>query len=220
MQQGVIFDMDGVLVASGPAHLASWKLVARKSGLDFSDQQFAASFGQTSRDIIRTFWGPDLTDEQIRAIDDRKEAVYRDLIEDIVPLTIGVRETLRGLAADGLILSVATSGPPENLAAVIDATGLDQHFQAQVHGRDVARGKPAPDVFLLAAERCGLRPADCVVVEDAPAGVEAGVAAGMPVIGLVGTHPAEPLAAAGAIRTVDTLPAITPDLVRRLLADG
>lgn len=219
MPQGVIFDMDGVLVASGPAHLASWKLVARKSGVEFTDQQFSASFGQTSRDIIRTFWGENLSDEEIRSIDDRKEAVYRDLIEDLVPLTIGVREMLQHLAADGLVLSVATSGPPENLKAVIDATGLNTHFRVQVHGRDVAHGKPAPDVFLLAAERCGLKPEDCVVVEDAPAGVEAGVAAGMPVIGLVGTHPAEPLAAAGAIRTVDTLSAITPDLVRRLLSD-
>ena len=216
--QGVIFDMDGVLVASGPAHLASWKMLARKSGIDFDEAQFRATFGQTSRDILRMFWGEDLNEQQIRVLDDEKEAIYRELIDGVVPLTIGIRETLHGLATGGFVLSVATSGPPENLAAVVDTTGLASYFKAQVHGRDVPRGKPAPDVFLLAAERCGLAPQACVVVEDAPAGIEAAQAAGMPVVGLIGTHPLETLADAGATVTVEMLGQITPELVTGLLS--
>lgn len=212
----VIFDMDGVLVASGPAHAASWKMLARRHGLAITDEQFAATFGQTSRDIIRRLWGPELTDEQIRALDDEKERLYRELITGMVPLTIGVRETLHALHDAGLPLAVATSGPRENVDLVLDETGLRPLLAVAVTGFDVQRGKPAPDCFLLAAERLAAPPRACLVVEDTPAGIEAARNAGMPVIGLAGTHPPERLAEAGATRVAERLNEITPALVRAL----
>lgn len=216
MPQGVIFDMDGVLVASGPAHAQSWRLVARKHQIDISDELFKQTFGRPSRDIVRIIWGDDVSDDQIAALDTEKEAAYRDLITGMVPLMIGCREVLRGLADAGYVLSVATSGPPENVRLVLTETHLGP-FEAVVTGFDIEHGKPAPDCFLLAAERCGLSPSDCVVVEDAPVGIEAAVAAGMPAIALAGTHPAETLAAAGAAHVVHELSAIQPELVARLL---
>ncbi|RMF75990.1 MAG: HAD family phosphatase, partial [Planctomycetota bacterium] len=177
---------------------------------------FAASFGQTSRDIIRAWWPTDLTDEQIRALDDEKERIYRQLIAGMVPLTIGARETLAALRDAGVTLAVATSAPPENLDLVLGETRLGPFFAATVHGRDVAHGKPAPDVYLLAAERCGLEPRCCVVVEDAPVGIRAGCAAGMRTIGLVGTHDDAALRAAGADEVVQQLRQVTPELVARL----
>lgn len=217
MPDGVIFDMDGVLVNSGPPHRESWRVVARQHGIVVSDQAFAATFGMASRDIVRQIWGPHVTDEDIRRIDDEKEAVYRRLIADCVPLTPGAHPTLEALGQAGYVLAVGTSGPPANLELVLRATGLGQYFAATVHGFDIEHGKPAPDVFLLAAERAGLQPARCVVVEDAPVGVQAGTAAGMPVIGYTGTHPAERLQAAGATQTVARLTEITPELVAGML---
>lgn len=215
---GVIFDMDGVLVASGPAHLASWRAVARKHGRHMSEEEFSGFFGRPSRDIIRAIWGDGLTDAQIRAFDDEKESIYRSLVTGIVPLTIGVRELLISLSDAGFALAVATSGPPENLNLVLGETGIERFFAATAHGFDVQHGKPAPDCFLLAAERAKLKPSECVVVEDAPVGIQAAGAAGMKTIGLAGTHPAPRLREAGADAVVERLSEITPALVKAQLS--
>ena len=132
----------------------------------------------------------------------------------------GVHETLTTLAEAGYVLALGTSGPPENLELVLRETGLKTSFTAAVHGFDVEHGKPAPDVFLTAAERAGLRPADCVVVEDAPVGIQAALAAGMSVIGYAGTHDAQRLRAAGAQRVVERLTDITPQLVEQVRTGG
>ncbi len=217
MPDGVIFDMDGVLVDSGPAHAASWRTVARQHGIEISDEQFRRTFGRPSRDIIRIIWGEHVTDDDIRRYDEQKEAAYRDLIRGNVPLVPEAPAVLAALRDAGYALAVATSGPRANVELVLRETGLTPLFAAVVTGFDVHLGKPAPDCFLLAAERIGTPPARCVVVEDAPVGIEAGVAGGMKCIGLTGTHPAQPLRAAGAAVVVDRLDAVTPELVGDLL---
>ncbi len=97
------------------------------------------------------------------------------------------------------------------------AVQLGNFFQAVVNGLEVAHGKPAPDIFLAAAAKLGLPPAACVVVEDAPVGIEAARAAGMAAIGYVGTHPPERLRAAGAARVVARLTEVTPQVVVGLI---
>jgi len=218
MPDGVIFDMDGVIVNSGPPHCESWRVLAQCHGLEMSDDAFAETFGMSSREIIRMFWGADVTAEDIRRIDDEKEAVYRELIAGRVPLSAGVRETITALKRAGFVLTVGTSGPPENVELVLRETGLGPMFSATVNGFDVEHGKPAPDIFLKAAERAGLEPARCVVIEDAPVGIQAARAAGMPVVGYTGTHRSERLRAAGAQRVVAALPEITPGIIAELLA--
>lgn len=215
MASAVIFDMDGVLVASAAAHAASWRIVARQDGIQMSADHFRETFGRPSRDIIRMTWGQELSDEQVRAIDDRKERAYRDLIRGMVPLTVGAREVLAALRAAGLRTAIATSGPRENVELMVTEKNLSAAFDAIVTGFDVQHGKPAPDCFLLAAERLGLPPRACVVVEDAPVGIEAAHAAGMPCIAYVGTHPAERLRATGAaavITRLDEVVALAPRL--------
>lgn len=218
MPYGVIFDMDGVLVDSGPAHHESWRQLARRHELDISDESFKQHFGRPSRDIISALFGDQLRGGEIRRLDEEKEQLYRTLIADRIPLMPGCRETLTALEKSGLRLAVATSGPPENVDLVLSEGLIANYFAATVNGFEIARGKPAPDCFLLAADRLSLKPAECVVIEDAPVGVQAGVAAGMKVIGLAGTHAAEPLTQAGAARVVTKLPEITANLIRQLLA--
>lgn len=216
MKLGVIFDMDGVLVASGPAHAASWRVIARRDGIEISDADFKKQFGRPSRDIVRTIWGQQTSDFDVKRIDDAKEAAYRELIRGMVPLTIGVRETLHGLRSAGVKIAIGTSGPRENVALVLEESRLAPLFDAVVTGFDVKNGKPAPDCFLLAAERIGLPPGACVVVEDAPVGIQAALAAEMKCIGFVGTHPTERLSEAGATHIVQRLNEVTPELVRSL----
>jgi beta-phosphoglucomutase len=220
MKTGIIFDMDGVLVDSGPAHIASWRVLASKHGVRMSDAEFAACFGQTSRDIIRKLWGDHVSDDDVRRFDDEKEAAYRELIAGNVPLAPGVREMLAALRDAGCALAVATSGPRENVELVLREAELAPFFAAVVTGFDVKNGKPAPDCFLLAAERADLSPRECVVVEDAPVGIQAALAANMQPIGFVGTHPAERLTKAGAALTVERLTEITPTLVADLLSQA
>jgi len=214
MSLGVIFDMDGVLVDSGPAPHQSWQRLAEQHGIAVSAEQFKQAFGRPSRDIIRMLWGEQVTDDEVARYDAEKEGVYRELIGTKVPLMPGCRKLLTRLREAGYTLGVATSGPPENLDLVLSEGLIANYFDAEVHGFEVAVGKPAPDCFLLAADRLQLPPERCVVIEDAPVGITAALAAGMQVIGLAGTHPPERLQATGAAAVVRSLDEITPDLVR------
>lgn len=185
----VIFDVDGVLVDSYDAHYQSWRMVAREHSLDFTGGDFARSFGRTSRDIVRMLWpdGTAMSDVAIRAIDDRKELLYRDLVAAEFPVMDGARELIDELHGRGIRLAAGSSGPLENVELCLARLERRAHFAAVVTGMDVTRGKPDPQVFLLAAEKLDLDPGRCAVVEDAPAGIEAAHRAGMKAIGLVST---------------------------------
>lgn len=216
MSYGVIFDMDGVLVDSGPAHHQSWQRLAAKHGIDVPAERFQQTFGRPSRDIIRIIWGERVSDQEIQQLDEEKETLYRELISEHIPLMPGCRKTLERLQKADVRIAVATSGPPENIELVLSEGLIANYFDATVDGFEIAAGKPAPDCFLLAADRLELPAASCVVVEDAPVGIQAATAAGMKTIALIGTHPAAVLQTAGAARVVQKLEEITPALVAQL----
>ena len=219
MQRAVIFDVDGVLVDSWDAHFRSWRDVLREHGLDMSEDEFGRTFGRTSREIIRSFWGDEVDDATARAIDDRKEALYRDLVREAFPVMDGAVALIDALRAAGFVLGVGSSAPPENVVLSLEGLERREAFGAIVTGRDVTRGKPDPQVFQLAAERLGVAPGQCAVIEDAPAGVRAAAAAGMANVALLGTAPRETLLEAGACLTVESLRALTPEVIARLI-DG
>jgi beta-phosphoglucomutase len=212
-----IFDMDGVLVDTYHAHYQSWLAMAEPEGLSFTEAEFAPTFGRTSREIIAYFWGDGrYSDAQIAALDERKEAALRRIIEADFPAMPGARRLLEELHDAGFALAVGSSGPPENVDLVLERLGARRLFQAVVTGMDVDRGKPDPQVFLIAAERLGVPPERCAVIEDAPAGVAAANAAGMVSVGLVSTgRTAESLAAAHLV--VGSLAELSPGVLRRLI---
>jgi beta-phosphoglucomutase len=213
-----IFDMDGVLVDTYQAHFRSWLEMAASEGLPFSEEEFAPTFGRTSREIIAHFWGENrYNDARIAELDRRKEAAFRRVIADHFPAMPGAVDLLRSLHKAGFRLAVGSSGPPENVQVVVDKLAARDLFGAIVTGADVTRGKPAPQVFLLAAERLGVPPPRCAVIEDAAVGVAAANAAGMTSVGLVSTgRTREELAAAAAV--VGSLSEISPSLLRNLIA--
>ncbi len=214
MPAAVIFDMDGVLVDSYRPHLQSWTHLAVEHGLAITEEQFAATFGRTSREILRELFHvhePDV----VRRMDDRKEAIYRDLIRGRVPVMPGALEVIISLHTAGYLLAIGSSGPPENVELVVAELSLTAWMSAIITGGDVCKGKPDPEVFLLAAERMGVLPEACVVVEDAPAGVEAARRAGMRSVALIGTHSLEALSAADlVIRHLQE--ELTPEVVQKL----
>jgi beta-phosphoglucomutase len=213
----VIFDMDGVLVDTYAAHYRSWQQIAESEGLPLTEAQFAATFGRTSREIITHLWGPDRYDDaQLAELDRQKEAAFRCIIEAGFPAMPGAAALVRSLHDTGFRLAVGSSGPPENVAMVLEKLGVGDLFEAVVTGEDVTRGKPDPEVFLIAARRLGVAPADCVVIEDAPPGVAAANAGGMVSVGLASAgRRREDLAAARAV--VDALDEISPQMLRRLM---
>ena len=198
MISGVIFDMDGVLVLTERAHWQSWLAAADPRGVKLEYSTFLSCFGRINPDCVPILFGRGISPAESSAIADQKEAAFRDIIRVDVPLAPGIEALLEKLKSKGMRLAVGSSGPPENVNLVLDAGKLRKWFDAVVDGSQVKRGKPAPDVFLRAAALMNLPPEKCAVIEDAPTGIQAAVAAGMLAIAVSTTHTAEELLAAGA----------------------
>lgn len=210
MSRGVIFDMDGVLVMTEEAHWRSWKAVAEGRGVRLSHETFLSCFGRVNTDCVRVIFGEGIPPGEAARIAEAKEIAFREIIHGRVPLAFGVLELLEALRGLGFSMAVGSSAPRENIELVLAGGGIGQYFDASVDGAQVLRGKPAPDVFLLAAERLGLSPERCIVIEDAPPGIVAARAAGMTAVGVATTRPARELWEAGAHRVFNDVAAVAP----------
>lgn len=219
-QFAAIFDLDGTLVDSYDAHFGAWRQVAGEIGHELSVEQFARQFGRTNDPILREIFewaGREAPGSAgLRSLADRKESLFRASIERVFPEMAGGRELLHALRGAGWRLAVGSSAPPDNVALAVAGLDAASLFEALVTGDDVKHGKPDPEVFLLAAQRLRVEPSRCVVVEDAPAGLEAAMRAGMVSIGLASKgRTREELAAADLV--VDSLGELDPRTFRRLL---
>jgi len=196
--RAVIFDWDGVVVDSSAHHERSWEILAVKRRLPLPADHFKRGFGKKNNVIIPDLgWAKEPAD--VEALAHEKDEIYRSLVREkgIEPLP-GVRELLAALRAENIPCAIASSTERANLDLPIDLMGLREFFTVIVSGEEVVHGKPDPAVFLLAAERLGIKPADCVVIEDALVGIEAAKRAGMPVLAVATTNPIETLSSADA----------------------
>lgn len=197
----VLFDMDGVLLDSERPSLALLRSRLSAHGVEVDDHVLRSVCGRP-RAYLRGLLSPRLqgvgveTDDFVADYDARKEIALQ--AGEIRPFPAAV-PLLRGLRARGWRLALATSTERPRMAARLANTGILELFDAAVTGEEVVNGKPAPDIFLLAAERVGVRPDRCWVVEDSLAGVEAGRAGGMRVAAVAGTFDAEALMAADRV---------------------
>jgi beta-phosphoglucomutase family hydrolase len=217
--EAVIWDMDGVLADTAPHHLRAWQETFAKRGIDFTEADFERGFGVRNDAIIRNTLGEQTTDAEIEAIAREKEATFRRIIgSDIKPLP-NVLELLRQLHDRGIRMAIASSTVIENIRLIIGSLGIEKYFKAVITGHDVTEGKPSPQVFLLAAQRLGVNPANSIVFEDAVAGVKAAKSAGMHCVAITSTHPREKLAEADLI--VDSLEEVSvKDLEKLLKSNG
>jgi beta-phosphoglucomutase len=201
--EAVIWDMDGVLADTASYHFLAWRETFARRGINFTEADFMRGFGIRNDAIIRNILGEKTTNAEIATIAQEKEATFRHLIgQDIKPLP-GVLELLSQLHEKGIRMAIASSTVIENIRLIVGSLGIGKYFQAIITGHDVTKGKPSPQVFLVAAQRLGAEPKNCVVFEDAVAGVKAAKSAGMHCVAITSSHPREKLAEADLI--VDSL---------------
>ncbi len=195
----VIFDMDGVIVDSEPRHERAFLEVFDELGYGESHGiHFPDYYGRSDRALWVDFIARHRPPQPLEALVRLKEDRLLSLLDRDQPLFPGMSELVESLAR-GTRLAVASGSSHTVIRAVLGMRNLHRHFPVVVSSQDVAKGKPEPDIFLLAASRLGVDPADCVVIEDSAAGVTAARAAGMRVIAITNSLPADQLRHATAI---------------------
>jgi beta-phosphoglucomutase len=197
---GAVWDLDGTLVDTEANHYAAWRSLLHEHGHELSFEEFRPTFGLRNDDILSTRFGFDPDPANLARLSERKETYFRQSLRtDGVRTQPGARELVELLHSMGARQAIASSAPPANIAMIMEILGLGTLFDALVSGEEVTHGKPAPDIVLRAGERIGLPPERLVVLEDAPAGVAAGKAAGARVVAIVAGFTPQSLSAADLI---------------------
>jgi len=197
--QAVIFDMDGVIVDSEPRHERAFLQVLAELGYgDNHGLEFGSYIGRSDRDVWIDFVARHKPAHSLEALLSMKRKRVLEILRRDEPLFVGLPELIEKLAAK-YRLAVASGSEPEVVEAVLRFKTLRRFFSVVTTASEVKHGKPAPDIFLRAAQLLGVDPGTCWVIEDSKPGVAAGLAAGMRVIAITNTHPAEELGSATRI---------------------
>lgn len=190
----IIWDLDGTITDTLELHFTSFKQALTDYDFELTREKFLESFGKNNTEGLQAYYGRELDPEFIKEVSDKKEEIYRRLCKEFVKPIPGVVEWIDYFNKQGLKQAIGSSAPKENIDVALDATNLRHYFKIAMAGADLP-SKPAPDLFLKVAESLGSQPEECVVIEDAVAGVRAGNSAGMVTAGIVGTCSGEELPA-------------------------
>ncbi len=207
--------MDGVIADTAPYHLKAWQEVLQKRGTNFTEEDFRHNFGCRNDTIIRNVLGKAVSQDEIDTIGKEKEESFRRRIRQNLKPLPGAIKLIKSLTERGFKLALASSAPIENIQLLITGLGINDYFQTIISGMDVTKGKPSPQVFLLAAQRLGIEPKNCLVIEDAVAGVSAAKKAGMRCLAITNTRPRISLTEADLI--IDTLEEVSVSDLEQLL---
>jgi len=219
MIKAIVFDMDGTLINSIPLYLAIYeRALCKELGLSDCKDTILKQFGKNSRDIMLGVLEEMNIDPVKVDIDAILAGIRKEFMEGIgeILLIPGAREALERLKPKYKI-ALATSSRIRYVGRILTNLGLEQYFDAVVTADEVMRAKPAPDIYLLAAKKLGVRPSECVAIEDAAPGVESAKGAGMKVIGVTtGSSSRADLASARADKVIGSLDLLTDDILSQI----
>lgn len=198
--RALLWDLDGVIVESGHFHYLAYREVLSSVAIDLTEEVFRERFfGRRNDDILRDVLGGDAAEADVRRLAVEKEAAFRRLVAGRIRPLPGAAALLERAHREGLRQSIVSSTPLANVQMILGSLEVGRFLDAIVAEEDVKRGKPDPEGFLVAAKRLALPPPACVVLEDAPEGIAAGIAAGAQCIGIATTRPPERLAQADLV---------------------
>lgn len=194
MIKAVIFDLDGVIVSTDDCHYRAWKKMADEEGIYFDrkiNNRLRGVSRMASLDIVLEKADKEYSESEKQALAERKNNYYKELICELTPNDIlpGAMETLEKLKKNGIKIAIGSSS--KNTPIILKQIGLDNFFDAVSDGNNITNSKPDPEVFLKAAEMLKIAPEDCMIVEDADAGIEAGKRAGMKTLSVQGAKGAD-----------------------------
>ncbi|MCD6600028.1 MAG: HAD-IA family hydrolase [Dehalococcoidia bacterium] len=192
-KKAVIWDMNGVIADTNKFHIAAWQETFAKRKLKPAKEELTRLFGARNDIVARKFLGEGLSEEDIKAIGQEKEANFQEKIKGNIKTLPGVIELLDTLKKGKFKLALASSAPRKTIDLVNTELNTGQYFDYIISGQEAVKNKPAPQVYLLAAEKLGARPEDCIVIEDSPFGIEAAKAAGMRCLAITNSYPEESL---------------------------
>jgi beta-phosphoglucomutase len=215
--RGVIWDMDGVLADTAEAHFQAWARACSAYEIPFDRAAFDRVFGMNNVGTLTVLLKRPPTPQEVTHIADYKERIFRQEAGRLSRLMPGALRLLEELEQRGWLQAVASSAPQENIDLLVDALGIRRYFAAILSGARLPAGKPDPAIFLAAARALQLPPEHCVVMEDAPVGVEAACRAGMACIAVATTRPREVL---GQGFIFDSLTSVTEAIVSDVLRVG
>jgi beta-phosphoglucomutase family hydrolase len=193
--KALIFDMDGTIVDNMRWHAVAWLALFEDQGCPTTEEEFYKTAGFTSAEVVRHFISPDLPEEEVRCLARQKEFLYRFLYKDHIKPVPGFRRLLKDARSHGCKVALATAAGDRNIRFTVHHLQLEDAFDAIAGASEVQRGKPEPDIFLLAASKLGVDPTDCVVFEDGRPGVQAARRAGMGSVAVATVHSLEELQA-------------------------
>ena len=202
-KKAVLWDLDGVIADSSSCHFTAWQETFARRGVRFTQEEFIKLFGTRNDFIIRSIMGDRVREDDIEIMAAEKETDFRRRIKGNIKLFPGVLKLMDTIKKGDFKMSLVSSTAKDNIDLLFGELGVEEYFSCIVSGREVTESKPSPQIFLLAAEKCGTEPENCIVIEDSPLGVKAAKAAGMRCLAVSNTHSKEELAEAD--RIVDSL---------------
>lgn len=202
--KAIIFDMDGTLVDNMHIHHDAWMQFIKEKGLNINAETFERDYHKgTLIEVMQRFF-PDLTTEkELRAVGNEKEALYRKIFAPHINPLLGLIDFLITIKNRSIPIGLATMGDQNNIDLTLKGLEISSFFHSTTGGHQVVKGKPDPEIFLLAAKKIGVPPSECLAFEDTQSGIKSALAAGMQVVGVATQYSTTELEALGCIAAIE-----------------
>jgi haloacid dehalogenase superfamily, subfamily IA, variant 3 with third motif having DD or ED/haloacid dehalogenase superfamily, subfamily IA, variant 1 with third motif having Dx(3-4)D or Dx(3-4)E len=209
--KAIIFDMDGTLVDNIPFHKEAWLSFLRKYNIILNPDQFEAQNHGNIEEMIRRFFGEELSDEEVIRLGQEKEQTYRDLYKNHLKEVSGLTDLLHRMKKQNIIAALATMGDTPNIDFILDSLNIRSFFDYITGGHEISRGKPDSEIFDLSLAKMNLKCEDCLVIEDSIGGVQSAQNAGIKVIGITTSYTSEILKTNGCFYTISNFKELNLD---------